>query len=119
MSLLPFLSRFISDVSEAKEKPQAVALSRATIFRKLCFLAAGNIFINFLPEVYEPGTSRAPDEMVIGEATVSRRGAEGKLSFACASQKNYTELRAPFFDSSFAPASALIDGSFGNWIYPF
>lgn len=72
------------------EKPQAVALSRATIFRKLCFLAAGNIFINFLPEVYEPGTSRAPDEMVIGEATVSRRRAEGKLSFACASQKNYT-----------------------------
>lgn len=45
----------------------ARSLSRCeTIFRKLRVLAAGNIFINFLPVLYElAGGQVAPDEMVM------------------------------------------------------
>lgn len=41
----------------------------------------------------------------------------GETLVWCFSEK--LRLRAPFFDSCFAPAFALIDGSFGNWIYLF
>jgi len=77
---------------KSDKKPQAITLSQATIFQKLRFFAAGNIFINFLPKVYEPGTShvgRNGNRRNARRGTVSQWKVEEKLSFDI-SQKNYS-----------------------------
>lgn len=63
---LPFTVH-LAIVALSGDTANARSLSRCeTIFRKLRVLAAGNIFINFLPVLYElAGGQVAPDEMVM------------------------------------------------------
>lgn len=71
----PFASRNCRGV-RSDERPRAAVRSRCeTIFRKLRVLAAGNIFINFLPVLYEQTGGRvAPDEDGNGDARRRKTG---------------------------------------------